>query len=209
MVSVSLANQPLEAPAPPAPAAPAEPAAPPVAPPADPPMPRRDAILLVAYSIVFVVIPFLMVYLFHANPSSWTLAGDGRSLLLATLLGMGMGAVHSLASISTHAGKRDLGAAWRTYYVCRPFTGGGIALVTCLILLSGLGGFSVPAPAEGAKRELVLLAWAALAGLYSQAALDKLKDLFASLFATKEKDNSASGTSQSGAGAKSSAGAGG
>ena len=182
MVSAPLGAESLAASAP---AAATENTAPPIAPPVDAPMPRRDTVLLVAYSIVFMVIPGLAIYVTHVQRSAWMLAGNGRLLLLAVLIGMAMGAVHSLASISAHAGKHDLGAAWRTYYACRPFTGGGIALVTCLILLSGLGGFTVPPASEGGKRELVVLAWAALAGLYSQSALDKLKELFASIFATK------------------------
>jgi hypothetical protein len=162
-----------------------EPGKPPIAVAADPPMTTRDTILLIGYNIACLAIPALVLFLAYAWPKRWVLTGDGRSMLLAMLIGMAMGAVHSLASISAHAGKHDLGASWRTFYVCRPFIGGGMALVTCLILVGGLGGFSVTD--VPVKRELVLLAWAALAGLYSQPALEKIKELFATIFAITRK----------------------
>ena len=50
-----------------------------------------------------------------------------------------------------------------------------MALMTYLVLASGVMGFK-------AENELVVLAWSALAGLYSQPALDKLKEVFETIF---------------------------
>jgi len=99
------------------------------------------------------------------------------------LLGAAMGSVHGLASISAHAGKRNLEASWFTFYLARPITGAGMSLITMLVLKGSIGGFEV-------NDEKALLAWAALAGLYSQPALDKLKEVFATFLRTKANDDS-------------------
>jgi hypothetical protein len=144
------------------------------------PMSRGQKSLVVSYSILCFVLPSIAVMRMY--PGAQIPQGPARAMFFAGLLGIALGAVHSLASISMHAGKRDLSAPWMIFYLSRPFTGGGVALVTCLVLMSGIGGFSVdPATHEG---ELILLAWAALAGLYSEPALNKLKELFTSIFST-------------------------
>lgn len=150
-------------------------------------MSRGQRFLVVTYSVVCLVIP--VAYFLHnygdviASFSGQAVEED-RLLALCALLGAAMGSVHSLASIAVHAGKGNLGAPWVIFYLCRPFTGLGIALVTCLALMSGVGGFKV----DYATDPRPLLTWSALAGLYSQPALDKLRELFDTLFRTRKQD---------------------
>jgi len=89
-------------------------------------------------------------------------------------VGSSMGALHALASLGVRAGNRNLNASWTTFYFVRPLTGAGVAVMTYLVLASGIGGFEVTKP-------MALLAWAALAGLYSEQALTKLRDVFLTL----------------------------
>lgn len=144
-------------------------------------MGSRQRVVVVTYSIFFLLVPaawFIELY------SAGRIKDPSDLLLLTALLGAAMGSVHSLASIAIHAGRGNLGAPWVIFYICRPFTGVGIALVTSLVLMSGLGGFKVPYE----ENPLPLLAWASLAGLYSQPALDKLRELFDTLFRTRASD---------------------
>lgn len=145
-------------------------------------MTRQQRFVVVAYSILFLILPAATFIQFL---DSSTKRSDADLLLLTALLGAAMGSVHSLASIAIHAGKGDLGSSWVIFYLCRPFTGVGIALVTCLVLMSGVGGFQV----NYQENPLPLLAWASLAGLYSQPALDKLRELFDTLFRTRSTDD--------------------
>ena len=97
-----------------------------------------------------------------------------KSLPCMAAVGASTGALHSLASLAVRAGRKNLHTSWAAYYVIRPFTGAGVAVVTSLVLLSGIGGFNVTSlPAQ--------LGWAALAGLYSEQALTKLRDVFSTL----------------------------
>lgn len=163
-------------------------------------MSRSQKFLVVTYSVVCLVIPvayFIQNYGEVIISITGESVDEDRLLVLCALLGAAMGSVHSLASIAVHAGKGNLGAPWVIFYLCRPFTGLGIALVTCLALMSGVGGFQVnykddPRP---------LLTWSALAGLYSQPALDKLRELFDTLFRTRKQDEEEA--QGKGAGAKS------
>ena len=132
--------------------------------------------LLLAYNIAFLVGP--IVSLARASiatdqPIAWP-----RMALFTGLLGVAGGAVHGLASLSWHVGKATFDPVWTMFYIARPFIGAGMALVTYLVLKGGIGGFNV-------QSDLALLAWATLAGLYSQPALDKLRDIFATIFGTK------------------------
>ena len=150
---------------------------------ADPQVTRGQLVFLLVYSVLMLVLPVIgvLVMLFQPVPEGIRDALPlERTLILACLLGASAGCIHSLASISLHAGKSELTSPWIPFYLCRPFVGAGMALVTSLVLVSGLGGFKV-------TDEVAIIAWASLAGLYSQPALDKLRDVFSSLFATREQ----------------------
>jgi hypothetical protein len=136
--------------------------------------------LAVIYSSLFFLGPSL--FALWMLSTSTVAPGTVRMYLLSMCLGAAMATIHSLASLSAHAGRGDLQASWFLFYFCRPFMGAGMALVTCLILVSGIGGFVV----DPVQKETTLLAWSALAGLYSQPALDKLRDLFATLFGNRK-----------------------
>ena len=110
-----------------------------------------------------------------------TLPGMGQSLLAVIALGALGGCIHGLASLTAHKSRGDLQRAWRAFYLGRPFIGAGMAVMTYLVLVSGVMGFNV-------ENELVILTWSALAGLYSEPALVKLKEVFATIFKSNDSN---------------------
>ena len=98
-----------------------------------------------------------------------------QSLIAVMCLGALGGCIHGLASLVSHRGQKSLCTPWRAFYLGRPFMGAAMAVMTYLVLVSGVMGFK-------ADDELVVLAWSALAGVYSQPALDKLKEVFEAIF---------------------------
>ena len=102
-------------------------------------------------------------------------------MIPVALMGALSGSIHGIASLNAHAGKGDLDSKWTSFYVGRPFVGAAMAVVTALVLKGGLEEFD-------AKNDMALMSWAALAGLYSQPALEKLKEFFDTLFRTRDTD---------------------
>jgi len=145
----------------------------------DKPMPATQVALSIVYSCAILLGAFW--WLRQVGPGlNFKEPLNQQALGAVGSLGAAMGAVHSLASLGQHAGKGTLTQGWLTFYLTRPFTGAGVAIITMLVLKGGLGGFVV-------RENVAILAWAALAGLYSQPALDKLKELFATIFKTNDK----------------------
>lgn len=109
-------------------------------------------------------------------------AGYDPLVVLTLLAGVVGGALHGLASMSFHAGRGAMYRSWWMFYVSRPFVGGGLAAVVYLVLRSGLAGFQVQPPAGFHT----LLAWGALAGLFSTPAMRKLRDVFDAVFRSSD-----------------------
>ena len=144
------------------------------------PMPRGEALFLVIYNVVFLVGPVIVVGHEMSDTALTVEPPVGQVVWWAAVMGALGGCVHGLSSLGVHAGDGSLERPWLTFYLARPFLGAGMGVATALVLVSGLAGFAV-------KGGVTLLAWAALAGLFSQPALDKLKEIFDTLFLTKAK----------------------
>jgi hypothetical protein len=110
-----------------------------------------------------------------APPVEKPFAPGEQILVLVVLAGALGGVLHGLTSLAAHSGAGRLDRRWWVFYVARPVVGGGLALVVALVLRAGLLGVSVTEDVSGRR---VLLAWGALAGLFSSPALKKLKDVF-------------------------------
>jgi len=148
---------------------------------------KARVVWLLAYTVSLLLLD--LTWLAWLLPDS---AGDStrltwsRMVLLTSLAGSAGGTLHGLASLSVHVGRRTFDRQWSLFYVARPFLGAGMAVFTWLVLSSGIGGFTI-------TNDLGLLAWSAIAGLYSQPALDKLRDVFATLFKTDSTSGRANG----------------
>jgi len=147
----------------------------------------RVALLLGLFQVIIggISIYYLIQYCGTDNHCSTTaeLPNIGQPLLAVLCIGAVGGCIHGLASLASHQGNENLLVSWRAFYLGRPFIGAGMAMMTYLVLASGVLGFDV-------KNEPVLLTWSALGGLYSQPALDKLKELFETIFKVQGSDKS-------------------
>jgi len=111
---------------------------------------------------------------------------ESRLILLVACAGALGGLIHALRSFSSFSGNRQLVASWTYWYLMRPVSGTLLALVFYLLIR---GGFITGAIKEGAGISVAgFVGAAALVGLFSDLALDKLKEVFRTLFAGQEDE---------------------
>lgn len=91
-------------------------------------------------------------------------------LLMVLLAGAMGGCLHGMFSISWYLGIKEFDCSWIVYYLFRPFSGAFIALVFLLIIRAG---FYTP---QGAEKDLAV-GIAAIVGIFSQNAVEKLKQI--------------------------------
>lgn len=122
------------------------------------------------------------VWLFGAF--TMTLSGDGALLVLTALVG----ALTSLAEVSfrfaTNAGRDELSSRWTWSYVLRPMQGAVLAVGAYFVLRAGLVGSS----GSGPLNPYGIAAMAALVGLFTRQAFQKLKGVFNSLWGVDDLD---------------------
>jgi hypothetical protein len=106
-----------------------------------------------------------------------------RSILLIVALAGALGAIlHGLRSLSRYVGERYFFRSWIFYYFALPVVGAILGTIVYLVLRAGLisGG--------GANQDpFGFAALAALVGLFSGQASEKLKQVFETLFSRDEK----------------------
>jgi hypothetical protein len=110
-----------------------------------------------------------------------TLSPDSRLLLLAAVCG-GLGSfIHAATSFAGYVGNQRIVTSWLVWYYFRPLIGGALAVVLYFVLRAGLIG-----PATDVNHYGVA-ALAALAGMFSKQATDKLDEIFKTMFKTSEQ----------------------
>jgi hypothetical protein len=112
--------------------------------------------------------------------------------ILVSLVGGALGgALHAMASLTTHVARGDFDARWVMWYLTNPVVGASLATIVLFVLQAGLGGQA--APTTGGLYGIAAVA--TLSGLFSRNALNKLKDIFDVAFASKAAvDTTVSGT---------------
>jgi len=125
--------------------------------------------------------------LFGMGPFNW--APDLRMLLTVLLAGTVGSLVHTLTSFGDYVGNRRLSVSWMWWFVLRTPIGIALALVSYLILRGGLIAPTLQAAKDGDLQGATVLlnpygiaAFAALAGMFSRQATDKLREVFETLF---------------------------
>lgn len=103
-------------------------------------------------------------------------------LLMVILMGALGGFAHLASSLSMYIGNRGLRRSWIVYYLLAPLQGAALAPIIYLLFTSALtsqaGGAST-----GANLNLTgIYAFAALTGLFSKQAIEKLAEVFATFF---------------------------
>jgi hypothetical protein len=104
-------------------------------------------------------------------------------ILMVVLLGALGGLIHLASSLTMYVGNRDLKRSWIIYYLLAPLQGAALAPLLYLLLTSAVLS---PQYAGGAGTEnlnlTAIYAFAGLTGLFAKQAIEKLADVFATLF---------------------------
>lgn len=122
------------------------------------------------------------------STSSFTVPPDVRVLLVVLAAG-GLGSfVHTATSFADFVGNERLTASWTWWYAMKPFIGMALALV---FYVAFRGGF-LSADVEAEKLNIYGVAsLAALAGMFSKQATDKLSEVFTTMFRTRPANGDA------------------
>jgi uncharacterized membrane protein len=140
---------------------------------------KTTTIFLGIYMITVVVVT---IYLLHCN---WKITDnlDDKDLFLLVILAGALGsAAHGATSFASYIGNSKFNPAWAWWYVLRPFIGIVIAVIIYFVLRAG---FLTMGGEENKISPYGVVAFAALAGMFSKNATDKLSELFDTLFKTK------------------------
>ncbi len=124
-------------------------------------------------------------------------ANETTVLIMVILLGALGGSLHLVSSLVIFIGNRNLKRSWLLYYLAMPFTGAGLTPVIYMLLRVGLINPSGTASNGGGIANLNLVAiyaFAVMTGMFSRVALDKLSDVFKTLFRTDTTSKDALGT---------------
>jgi len=113
----------------------------------------------------------------------FSLREESRLILLVMLAGALGSYVHTATSFVTYVGNRSLVSSWMWWYVLRPFIGMTLAMIFYFVIRGGL--LSAGAGASEVS-PFGITAIAALAGMFSKQATDKLRDVFDNLFKTEQ-----------------------
>ncbi len=113
---------------------------------------------------------------------------EPRMILIVLLAGALGSSIHTATSYASYVGSRKFVASWGWWYFLRIPVGMGLAVVLYFALR---GGFFTPLSGEKLGAQDVVnpfgfAAIAAMAGMFSKQATDKLKELFDGLFRTEE-----------------------
>jgi hypothetical protein len=108
-----------------------------------------------------------------------------RLLLIALLAGALGSYIHAATSFADYVGNRKLSGNWVWWYLLRPFIGMSLALIFYFVVR---GGFISPSAGGADMNPFGIAAMAGLVGMFSKNAIDKLNEVFTSLFGSKGDD---------------------
>jgi hypothetical protein len=112
---------------------------------------------------------------------------------MVILMGTLGGLIHLATSLSMFVGNRALRRSWILYYLLMPLQSAALAPIVYLLLTAAVLAPSASAGA-GATRAAInvtsIYAFSALTGLFAKQAIEKLADVFATIFTSvKAKDS--------------------
>jgi hypothetical protein len=115
-----------------------------------------------------------------------TLTAEYHLTLIVLLAGMLGACVHVATSFADYVGNGQYKSNWQWWYLLRPFIGGAVALIFYMLIRGGMLSLA-SGDGTGLPSAFGMAAMAALAGMFSKQATDKLDDVFDTLFKT-DKD---------------------
>lgn len=108
-------------------------------------------------------------------------------IIMVVLLGTLGGLIHLASSLTIYVGNRDLKRSWIVYYLLAPVQGAALAPLLFLLLKSAVLS---PQYADGGGTQnlnlTAIYAFAGLTGLFAKQAIEKLADVFATIFSKIE-----------------------
>jgi len=113
---------------------------------------------------------------------------EGSVLTMVILLGALGGSLHLVSSLVMFIGNRQLKRSWLPYYLAMPFTGAGLAPVVYMLLRVGLitpAGTATGGTSLSGLNFIAIYAFAVMTGMFSRSALDKLGEVFDTIFKTQ------------------------
>ncbi|MGO1119607.1 IPT/TIG domain-containing protein [Rhodovibrionaceae bacterium A322] len=114
-------------------------------------------------------------------------SGQIRLILLVLVSGALGGLIHAFRSFAAFSGQRRLVASWAFWYVSRPFSAAILALLFYLLIAGGF--LPDPKASGGAKPSIpAICGFAALMGLFSEQAVNKLREVVQTLLATSRSE---------------------
>jgi hypothetical protein len=109
---------------------------------------------------------------------------EDRLLLLVLLAGVLGSLIHGLRSFVWYVGNRRAVWSWSAYYIALPFIGAGIAFIFYLVIR---GGFFSTSATVGDTSPVGFAAIAALIGMFTEQAVQKLKSVSETILSPAEK----------------------
>lgn len=137
-------------------------------------------------ALIMLLVKVWPVALTTATGASY-LSPEGRYLITAAAAGALGSYIHLATSFVDYAGNRSLVQSWAWWYFLRPSIGAALALVVYFVLRAGL----VTGAGDSATANLNpygVAAVAALSGMFSKQATEKLRDVFEHICATQKDE---------------------
>lgn len=118
----------------------------------------------------------------EANQQTRLLLDQGE-MILAVMLAGGIGSyIHGVNSFVSYVGNRSFVYSWVPWYLLRPFMGVAMAVIFYVVVR---GGVLVMSGGVSAVDPYAMMTVAALAGMFSKQASDKLAEVFDTLFRSR------------------------
>lgn len=116
--------------------------------------------------------------------TTFSLSDEVRLMIVVALAGALGGLVHALRSFYWYVGNRRLYTSWISMYIMLPFVGSTLALIFYFVVR---GGFFSPQASIQQTSPFGFVALAGLVGLFTEQAVEKLKEVAEKLLAPPPK----------------------
>ena len=114
---------------------------------------------------------------------AFSLGDEARILWIVIIVGAIGSLVHSMTSLVSYVGSKKFVRSWTVWYLVRPIIGSSLALVFYFVFRGGL--FAPTTEASGVNL-FGVAALSGLVGMFSKEAVDKLAEVFRTMFKSEE-----------------------
>ena len=151
-----------------------------------------------------IVVPFLIslnIYQWLPNgeesvQAKESISVDEQNLFLLVSACGGLGAsIHALSSFLVYIGNAKFSSNWSIWYIGRPILGGGVAIAFYFVFRAGFVGFA-NVKDVGTVNLYGICGISVIVGLFSKEAIEKLKEIAATVFVKPKKQKDALDSSE-------------